>query len=156
MSNPSTMTISTLLFSVKGRIPRSTYWRKYFAPYLGIYSMMVLVNIAAGTFDASQSLGVFSGIFILLALHPSIAVSVKRCHERNRSGWFLRRCNLTDSFSWLGKIPGLGSLSTLSCALIATQASQAPAEHSLQAKAREGEESDGSIDTLAEARPARS
>jgi hypothetical protein len=153
MSNPSIMTISVLLISGKGRIPRSTYWLKYFAPYLVIYSMMVLVDIAAGTFDARHW-----GIFRDLHSSRVVAidgVSVKRCHERNRSGWFLRRCNLTDRFSSLGKISGLASLSSLSCALIATQASKAPAEHSLQANAREGEESDGPIDTLAEARPAR-
>jgi uncharacterized membrane protein YhaH (DUF805 family) len=108
MSNPSIMTISVLLISGKGRIPRSTYWLKYFAPYLVIYSMMVLVDIAAGTFDARHW-----GIFRDLHSSRVVAidgVSVKRCHERNRLGWFLRRCNLTDRFSSLGKISGLGSL----------------------------------------------
>jgi hypothetical protein len=33
-ANSSSMTVSALLFSLKGRIPRSTYWLKFGVPYL--------------------------------------------------------------------------------------------------------------------------
>jgi uncharacterized membrane protein YhaH (DUF805 family) len=29
------------------------------------------------------------GLLGLIALYPTLAVSVKRCHDRNHSGWFL-------------------------------------------------------------------
>ena len=76
------MSPSDLLFSFKGRIPRSTYWLRYQLPYVGIYILVIIVDAAIG-------IGILSVIFSLLALYPSIAVEVKRCHDRNRSGWFL-------------------------------------------------------------------
>jgi uncharacterized membrane protein YhaH (DUF805 family) len=54
-----------------------------------IYLLTVLIDIAAGTYNASEGIGVVSGLFVLLALYTSIAVAVKRCHDRDRSGWFL-------------------------------------------------------------------
>lgn len=83
------MPISQLLFSFQGRISRSTYWLKYFLPYIGIYILMIVLDIVSGTFDARSDIGVFSGIFSLVAIYPSLAISVKRCHDRDRSGWFL-------------------------------------------------------------------
>jgi uncharacterized membrane protein YhaH (DUF805 family) len=50
---------------------------------------MVTVDAAVGTLNVEEGIGVFSGIFMLLAFYPSLAVSVKRCHDRSRSGWFL-------------------------------------------------------------------
>jgi uncharacterized membrane protein YhaH (DUF805 family) len=89
MSNPSAVDLTALLFSFEGRIPRSTYWLWYCLPYVVIYLLTVLIDIAAGTYNASEGIGVVSGLFVLLALYPSIAVAVKRCHDRDRSGWFL-------------------------------------------------------------------
>jgi len=83
------MPISQLLFSFQGRISRSTYWLKYFLPYVGIYILMIVLDIVSGTFDVGSDIGVFSGIFSLVAIYPSLAISVKRCHDRDRSGWFL-------------------------------------------------------------------
>ena len=89
MANTSTLTVSALLFSLEGRIPRSTYWLKYVVPYAIIHIILLLLDINAGTYDDRIGLGAMSGLFTLLTLYPSIAVSVKRCHDRNRSGWFL-------------------------------------------------------------------
>lgn len=89
MSSQSTTSLSELLFSFEGRIPRSAYWLKYFVPYLVMYIVMVLIDLAAGTYIPNQGIGVVSMLFSLLALYPSIAVSAKRCHDRDRSGWFL-------------------------------------------------------------------
>jgi uncharacterized membrane protein YhaH (DUF805 family) len=50
---------------------------------------MVILDLVSGTYSAYGGIGVFSGIFALVALYPSLAVSVKRCHDRDRSGWFL-------------------------------------------------------------------
>lgn len=89
MSNSSSMTASALLFFLKGRIPRSTYWLKYAVPFAVILVVLILIDFAAGTFDEEWAIAVFSAIFVVLALYPSIAVSLKRCHDRNRPVWFL-------------------------------------------------------------------
>jgi len=89
MKNQSSMPYSQLLFSFKGRIPRSTYWLKFGLPYMGIIVLMYLLDAGAGTFNEEVGLGIFSGLFWLIAIYPSIAFAVKRVHDRDRSGWFL-------------------------------------------------------------------
>jgi len=81
--------LHALFFSFDGRIGRATYWLKFFVPYLAIYLPLLAVDWALGTVDRKETVGVLSGIFMLLALYPSVAVGVKRCHDRDRSGWFL-------------------------------------------------------------------
>ncbi len=82
MSAAAKMSLSDLLFSFEGRIPRSSYWLRFQLPYSVIVVVLIIVDAAIG-------IGILSVIFSLLALYPSIAVGVKRCHDRNRSGWFL-------------------------------------------------------------------
>ena len=96
----NTLSISQLLFSFQGRITRATYWLKYFLPYIGIYVLTIILDVVLGSFDNKSGIGVMSGIFSLIALYPSLAVSVKRCHDRNRSGWFLL----------IGLIPIIGAI----------------------------------------------
>lgn len=85
----SPVDLVALFMSFEGRIGRSTYWLKFLLPYLGIYFVLLVLDITLGTPGGREGLGIFSGIFLLLALLPSIAVGVKRCHDRDRSGWFL-------------------------------------------------------------------
>ena len=85
----SPISLRALLFSLNGRIGRSTYWLKFCLPFLVIYLALLYLDFEFGTLNRERPVGVFSGIFILLVSYPSIAVGVKRCHDRNRSGWFL-------------------------------------------------------------------
>lgn len=85
----SPITLRALLFSLNGRIGRSTYWLKFYLPFVVICLASVWLDFVLGTLNREKGLGIFSGIFLLLAVYPSIAASVKRCHDRNRSGWFL-------------------------------------------------------------------
>jgi len=82
------MSLSKILFSTEGRIPRSTYWYYYLA-YAGIYIVAALIDIAFGTMDGDIGFGLLSGIWLFVGLFSSLAVSIKRCHDRDRSGWFL-------------------------------------------------------------------
>jgi uncharacterized membrane protein YhaH (DUF805 family) len=82
------MPLSQLLFSTKGRIPRSTYWYYGFV-YLGINIVAVLIDLMTGTYDDSLGIGLVSGLLSLIGIVTGIAVSVKRCHDRDHSGWFL-------------------------------------------------------------------
>ena len=71
----------------RGRSRRKEYW--YFALFSLIISLVLsLIDSVTGTFDSSTGLGLLSGIFTLAILIPSIAVSVRRLHDIDRTGWW--------------------------------------------------------------------
>lgn len=83
MKKEASMSIFQVLFSFEGRIPRSTFWLIYVLPFMAINTIMMILDYRLKT------IGVFSGIFAIASLYPSLAVYVKRCHDRGRSGWFV-------------------------------------------------------------------
>ncbi len=71
-----------------GRARRKEYW--YFVLFNIIASMVcVYIDIYTGTFIPQSGFGLLRGIYTLLVLVPSIAVSVRRLHDINFSGWWL-------------------------------------------------------------------
>lgn len=64
----------------EGRAARSEYW--FFTLFL------ILASTVVAILDAATGLGVLSAIFTLVTLVPSIAVSVRRLHDTDRSGWW--------------------------------------------------------------------
>ena len=90
------MSYMKLLFSFKGRIPRSVYWLKFILPFTILSWVLQFVDISLGTMlvvdpnagDAGR-IGYISLAFGILIIYPSLAVMAKRCHDRGRSGWFL-------------------------------------------------------------------
>jgi len=71
-----------------GRSRRSEYW--YFGLfYLIIYVLLAFVDGIAGTYNEMSSVGLLTGIFALGMLIPSLAVSVRRLHDTDRTGWWL-------------------------------------------------------------------
>ena len=86
-SNAPVVDWRALLFSFDGRIGRSTYWR-FFGPYLAISMVMILIDVFADT-STTKVGGMFSAVFLVLALYPWVAVSVKRCHDMDYSWWFM-------------------------------------------------------------------
>jgi uncharacterized membrane protein YhaH (DUF805 family) len=92
--NKDKITWSELLFSFKGRIPRSTYWLKWSIPIIVISIILDILDPMLGTtymIDPELNLhfGILSLIFTIVIIYPSTAVAFKRCHDRGRSGWFL-------------------------------------------------------------------
>ncbi len=72
----------------RGRSRRKEYW--YFALFYAVITIALLVvDIAIGTFNSTAGLGLFSGVFNLAMLIPSIAVSVRRLHDIDRTGWWV-------------------------------------------------------------------
>ena len=70
-----------------GRSRRKEYW--YFVLFSLIISVVLtIIDGAIGTLDSSTGLGLLSGIFTLAILIPSIAVSVRRLHDIDRTGWW--------------------------------------------------------------------
>lgn len=82
------MSWTQLLFSVNGRINRATFWLKFAVPVVVIQIVLSILDGVIGTYSVEAGMGVLSGIFTLAVIWPGIAVSVKRLHDRNRSGWF--------------------------------------------------------------------
>ncbi|MCK5237378.1 MAG: DUF805 domain-containing protein [Deltaproteobacteria bacterium] len=97
------MTYSEIWFSCKGRIPRSTYWLKFYLPLFVLYFVFMFIFMSSAVSSAeslqagnnaamSGMMGAMSaawGLFVLITIYPSIAVSIKRAHDRGRSGWFI-------------------------------------------------------------------
>jgi uncharacterized membrane protein YhaH (DUF805 family) len=72
-----------LLFQFDGRLNRAKYW-------LGIVVVAVVATIAsliAAGVDSSVVWVIF-GIFAIFLIWPSVAVEVKRWHDRDKSGWW--------------------------------------------------------------------
>lgn len=83
------------LLSYEGRINRQRYWA------------FVLVYIAAlivtSIIDGMLGTGIVTLLLSLAALYPSICVSIKRWHDRDKSGWWVL----------IGLIPIVGGIWTL-------------------------------------------
>jgi uncharacterized membrane protein YhaH (DUF805 family) len=77
------MTLQQWLFSIKGRIGRRDFWI-----WMGIWvlAMVILFSLAGG-----EMLSIQTAAFILVCLlWPTAAVTVKRLHDRGKSGiWAL-------------------------------------------------------------------
>jgi uncharacterized membrane protein YhaH (DUF805 family) len=84
-----------LLFSFEGRINRAKLW-------LGVGAMWVfawILTLIAIAVD-SGFMWFVVWVFYLLIIWPSLAVSIKRWHDRNKSGWWVL----------IGLVPIIGGL----------------------------------------------
>ena len=86
-------------FVFSGRARRKEYWM-FALINLVISIVLSLVDTGIGTLNEATGYGLLSGIYTLAVFIPSIAVSVRRLHDTNHSGWWL----------FLALIPLLGAL----------------------------------------------
>jgi uncharacterized membrane protein YhaH (DUF805 family) len=71
-----------------GRARRKEYW--YFILFYCIALIaLAVVDSIAGTFSEEAEIGLFSGLFVLATIVPSLAVTVRRLHDTDRSGWWI-------------------------------------------------------------------
>ena len=76
-------TLSHLMFSPKGRISRSWIWG-----YGGLSFTIFIVTMAA--YLAHSGLGIVLFLWwVLISIYTGIMVSVKRFHDRDKSGWWV-------------------------------------------------------------------
>lgn len=74
-----------LLLTFEGRLNRQPYW------------IATLVLIIFNIIGSAIGYGVIGGaignlvaiIFSLAVLYPSICIAIKRCHDRDKSGWWI-------------------------------------------------------------------
>ncbi|MCF6204224.1 MAG: DUF805 domain-containing protein [Methylococcaceae bacterium] len=71
-----------------GRAQRKEYWM-FFLFNTIIALVLGFIDGVIGTFDFETGLGLLGGIYTLAVLLPGIAVSVRRLHDTDRSGWWL-------------------------------------------------------------------
>ena len=63
-----------------GRARRSEYW------YFALFNM--LASIVVGMLAAAIEMPMLYVIFVIAMIVPGIAVTVRRMHDANKSGWF--------------------------------------------------------------------
>ncbi|MFI4974052.1 MAG: DUF805 domain-containing protein [Caulobacterales bacterium] len=106
------MNIMHLLFSFEGRIRRLHYWLA--AISLGVIEVVIISVVGALLAGAAMSnpnnAGAATGalmammpiyfVVLLIFMWPTLALGVKRCHDRDKTGWFLL----------IGLIPLIGAI----------------------------------------------
>ncbi|MEI7450462.1 MAG: DUF805 domain-containing protein [Desulfomonile sp.] len=82
-----------------GRARRREYWS--FALFNVLISIVLaIIDYVTGTFRPAGGMGLLGTLYGLAVLIPSIAVSVRRLHDTDRSGWWLL----------IGLIPIIGAI----------------------------------------------
>ena len=91
-----------------GRSRRMEYW--YFVLFNIIVSIVLgaIDGLLLGTLDSGMGVGLLSGIYSLAVLIPTLAVTVRRLHDIDRSGWWIL----------IGLVPLLGAIVLLVFALL--------------------------------------
>jgi uncharacterized membrane protein YhaH (DUF805 family) len=80
-----------LLFSTRGRIPRRVYWGVTVAKYAAFYAaMFLLAGLSDFLIDQEPDLMFVLGVLLFgVPLYwITIAIQVKRWHDRGKSGWW--------------------------------------------------------------------
>jgi len=83
------MNFKQFYLSADGRVNRKQWWLKLILPIFVISIVLSIVDFATGHYDPQEKIGLFTGIFGLIALVPSIFVYIKRFHDRDKSGWWV-------------------------------------------------------------------
>lgn len=100
----SSASIKTLLFSFEGRVPRKIYWivaipiglitnLYFFIKVAAAFSKLSLASEANPVgLDEIATIGLFDLVFWIgwlpVAFWAGLAISIKRFHDRNKSGWW--------------------------------------------------------------------
>lgn len=72
----------------EGRARRKEYWLFVLFCWLAVVALLIVDDII-GTINEKVGVGLLSGLFVLAALIPALAVTVRRLHDTNRSGWWI-------------------------------------------------------------------
>lgn len=72
----------------EGRARRREYWFFQLFNVLAFIALL-LVDGLTGTINKEAGVGLLSGLYLLVTLIPSVAVTVRRLHDTDRSGWWL-------------------------------------------------------------------
>jgi uncharacterized membrane protein YhaH (DUF805 family) len=76
--------MSKMLFSFEGRISRKPFWMFILVVFIGTI-ITTFIDMAT----TGQDTGIATLLFILIIFWPSLAIQVKRWHDRDKSGWWV-------------------------------------------------------------------
>jgi uncharacterized membrane protein YhaH (DUF805 family) len=71
-----------------GRARRKEFWM-FTLIYTIIYIVLSIADSLIGTGAMLFEMGLLSGVFSLVSICPSIAVTIRRLHDIDRSGWWV-------------------------------------------------------------------
>jgi uncharacterized membrane protein YhaH (DUF805 family) len=77
----------------QGRARRREYWMFTLINLL-IVTGLSFVDMVTGWYSLAGEVGMLSGLYSVAVLIPSLAVSVRRLHDTDRSGWWVLLCFL--------------------------------------------------------------
>jgi uncharacterized membrane protein YhaH (DUF805 family) len=83
------MDLKQFYLSPQGRVGRQEWWLKYVLAFVAISVVASVLDAALGLMDPESGYGPISIIASLAMLYPAIIVSIKRYHDRNKSGWWV-------------------------------------------------------------------
>ena len=78
-----------LLFSFRGRIPRSVFWITSILSTILFYFVIVVVAVIAGDAVPDVALAIVIVPLYVAMVWVSLAVTVKRWHDLDKSGWWI-------------------------------------------------------------------
>lgn len=75
-----------LFFSFKGRINRGKYWFATLMIFVSFIGLGVVIGVLGLSEETSSTLIL---LFYIPVIWVSLAVQIKRWHDRNKSGWWI-------------------------------------------------------------------
>lgn len=77
--------------SFSGRTSRKTFWMRFVLPFWAVLFGCAFIDRQLAFFDPDTGAPIFpvAALALLASLWPWLATSVRRCHDRGRSGWVL-------------------------------------------------------------------
>lgn len=72
----------------KGRARRQEYWMFFLFNVIAAFALVMVGGAIGGALDAPAIAMIPYMIYILGVLIPGLAVSVRRLHDQNKSGWY--------------------------------------------------------------------
>lgn len=99
---PVPLTWMQILFGFSGRIPRRQYWAAALIHFIAILPLIIASEFSSNEADLGLAMGLLMVVTLVFLFWSSLAVAVKRWHDRGKSGAWI----------FIGLIPIIGGIWT--------------------------------------------
>lgn len=83
----TSLSVKEILFSFNGRIPRKTYWFSVLGMIAASFVLMFIAALLSG--GSESAISIIMLILYVPLIWCSLAIQIKRWHDRNKSGWWV-------------------------------------------------------------------